>query len=403
MWSYAGALDPAKRVVLCRILVLLISPFYTFGSPSNDYYNFGPFLAMVLWYLDFVILTPRNGEGAPVFLGPRSSISNKDKSKNLGQGWEEKSSIWQKLRWAFRLMIPCHRGIGWNWQVKSVPPNPDLSLAKWTYVRKHLQVVIMTYLRSTAMLVLLGFCFRLQKDSDFGLSGEIMLNTAISWTGAIWIWDRLSGFYSLTAALSVATGLCEIWEWPPLMGKLSDAWSVRQMWSGVYHQNMRRMLSQPAIRIAKFLRLRKGTLASKYSQLYISFGISCLFHQFQMFNVTRHDTGEFKFFMSQAVAVTAEDLVMWAWRKLRGRRERKGWEKNAGYIWVFAWFSYSLQLYIKGLRDNDIMYDIIFGLKPLGVGKELGGREVWHRNHFTVTTYATRRGSFYFVEPHPIP
>jgi hypothetical protein len=131
------------------------------------------------------------------------------------------------------------------------------------------------------------------------------------------------------------------------------------------------MLSQPATRITRLLDLRRGSLASRYTQLYITFGISCLFHQFQMFNVTRRDMGEFAFFMSQPVAITAEDFVQWVWRRLRGSGESGRCEMIVGYVWVCIWFSLSLQLYIKGLVDAEVIRDWVFGATPMEVGEEL--------------------------------
>jgi hypothetical protein len=135
------------------------------------------------------------------------------------------------------------------------------------------------------------------------------------------------------------------------------------------------MIQQPAIRITRFLGLSKGTIASRYSQLYLTFAMSCLYHEFEIFNVTRHDVGELAFFMSQPVAITAEDFVQSAWRKFRGESQSDGrvrFDKAMGYIWVFLWFSYSLPTYVKGIRDADIIRDAILDTWPFGMGSSLG-------------------------------
>jgi hypothetical protein len=90
-----------------------------------------------------------------------------------------------------------------------------------------------------------------------------------------------------------------------------------------------------------------------------------------MFNVTRRDMGEFAFFMSQPVAITAEDFVQWVWRRLRGSGESGRCEMIVGYVWVCIWFSLSLQLYIKGLVDAEVIRDWVFGATPMEVGEEL--------------------------------
>ena len=134
------------------------------------------------------------------------------------------------------------------------------------------------------------------------------------------------------------------------------------------------MLQQPAIRITRFLRLQKGSIGSRYAQLYISFTISCLYHKFQMFNVTRKDVGEFVFFMSQPVAITTEDFVQRIWSKLWYQPQTSSlrrFEKASGYVWVFLWFSYSLPTYVKGIRDSDIIRDVLLETRPFGIGTSL--------------------------------
>jgi hypothetical protein len=84
------------------------------------------------------------------------------------------------------------------------------------------------------------------EDGFRTLQGELnyevfTFNAVIGWSGAIWVWCRLCCAYSMAAVLSVSFGVFETWEWPPLMGNLDDAWSVRQMWSVVYHQTFRRV------------------------------------------------------------------------------------------------------------------------------------------------------------------
>jgi hypothetical protein len=128
------------------------------------------------------------------------------------------------------------------------------------------------------------------------------------------------------------------------------------------------LLSQPSMRIVRLLRLRKGSLASSYGQLFISFGISCLFHQAQMFNVTRRDMVELNFFMSQPFAIVAEDLVHWVWKNVHGPTNSGRLEKAVGYAWTFAWFSFSLRLYVSGLVEARVMKDWLFGYSPSQTG-----------------------------------
>lgn len=123
--------------------------------------------------------------------------------------------------------------------------------------------------------------------------------------------------------------------------------------------------------MVRALGFRKGSLASKYTQLYVTFGISCVFHQFQMFFVTRRDMGEFAFFMLQPVAIAVEDLVQWLYKQLRGTSSAGSLEKLVGYVWVVVWFSFSLHLYIKGLVDAEVIRDWVFGHRLFEFGASL--------------------------------
>jgi hypothetical protein len=238
-----------RRIAICIFPLILDlclrSPDYTFGSPSADYYNSSFFIAAPLWFLEFAILSPQQGPGAPTYIG-NPNLNGTGREGTLG----DVEATWQKVLMVCSLMVPSHRGIGWNWQVKGVPDDPYKHLSKREFVGRHVRKLIIAYLRSVGMLVLLGW----GSAAEARLSSEAHLhsfavNALIGWSGAIWVWDRLNCFYSFMAAVSVAAGVCETWQWPPLMGRLSDAWSVRRVWSVVYHQIMRKVTSRLLRRI----------------------------------------------------------------------------------------------------------------------------------------------------------
>ena len=142
------------------------------------------------------------------------------------------------------------------------------------------------------------------------------------------------------------------------------------------------MISQPAVRVVRLLGIPKGSLASRYGQLYISFAVSCLVHEYQMFMVTRRDMGEFMFFMSQPIAITVEDLAEWLCRRLRPRAAGSNRSDPAsctyvGYVWVFLWFSISLPVYVKGCRDTGIMRDLFLRRWPFDIGVRLANSNFW--------------------------
>lgn len=90
-----------------------------------------------------------------------------------------------------------------------------------------------------------------------------------------------------------------------------------------------------------------------------------------MFNVTRKDMGELAFFMSQPLAIVAEDLVVWIWKQIGLAGKDPRLERLVGYIWTFAWFSFNLELYVGGLVQARVMKDWFFAYGPLDIGREL--------------------------------
>lgn len=128
-------------------------------------------------------------------------------------------------------MLPAQRGIGWNWQVKGIPCDSEARFSKWEFVGRKAFWAGFFYLQSVVALIMLGFGVALREH--FGPERKVETTIAgaiVGWAGAIWVWDRLNCAYSLVAAFSGAVGMTGTWEWPPLMGPLKDAWSMRQMW-----------------------------------------------------------------------------------------------------------------------------------------------------------------------------
>lgn len=115
------------------------------------------------------------------------------------------------------------------------------------------------------------------------------------------------------------------------------------------------MNSGPSIQLARLLGLRKGSLSSRYFQLYFGFFISALLHEWNVFNATREDGGEMWFFMIQPVAITAEDFVQYCWRKATGSQEGQqpsASDKVVGWVWTFLWFSYTLPVFASSLINE---------------------------------------------------
>lgn len=221
---------------LALLALVLLRPAFTLGSVSKDYSLSG---IPILWLLLFVDL----GTNAyhPRYVGkPAVGGGNKpaEKGSGSGSGSDSDSGVgfrdlktWpQRLKWAARL-AGTTRGIGWDWQVKNVPANPDAGRSRWAFVG----LSLLDFARRSALRALavygIGFCQTVQPS--VAATSPVLsraLDVVINWCGGVWGWQTIGLSQAGGSAVAVALGLSEPWECPPMLDSLSNAWSVRQMW-----------------------------------------------------------------------------------------------------------------------------------------------------------------------------
>ena len=121
----------------------------------------------------------------------------------------------------------------------------------------------------------------------------------------------------------------------------------------------------------KFLKFPRGTNRSSYTQLYVAFFLSALFHFSGDFTFRKRTVYySFKFFLLQAVAITFEDFVIYIAKRLLRRKgiefklgkADESWAEAAvrviGYCWVILWFCLTLPVWLDepntvGLSSTD--------------------------------------------------
>ncbi|KAI1106046.1 hypothetical protein F4804DRAFT_340803 [Jackrogersella minutella] len=320
----------------------LYRPFFTSGDVVTEYTLCALFFSLWSGFMDH----GTKAEGGPRFIGRPGRPLPKG-----GRGLRDSETWVQKLKWSVRLATTT-RGIGWDWQVKNVPPHPG-DKTRLQFVWEHVvQAAWRTALKALAVYII-GFCMVIRPSVTSSLA-KWLLDPLVGWCGAVWSWNTIGSTYAAGAAITVLLGICEQWEWPPVFGSLGDAWSVRQVWSTSYHQLMRRQFQTPGLRLARSLGLKKGSFGSRYLQLYLTFFISFSVHWWQSFAVTRHDNGEFAFFMSQPVIISIEDLLRWIWHKSVDpgrRRSLARLETLVGYAWTIAAFTLTMQPVMRGWTE----------------------------------------------------
>ena len=127
--------------------------------------------------------------------------------------------------------------------------------------------------------------------------------------------------------LSVAVGMSEPRDWPHLFGSPLKGYTLRKCWgwvhfhkfklrhwsfkliySRIWHQKLRKLMTGDSVFIAKKLRLPENTLTTCF-KLFIAFFISGLIHHSAEYILHQKWAGHsMEFFLLQAVGITCEDI-----------------------------------------------------------------------------------------------
>ena len=130
---------------------------------------------------------------------------------------------------------------------------------------------------------------------------------------------------------------------------------------------LRKLVTDHSNFIAKQLHLPKNRFTSCF-KLFISFFISGFIHHASEYTLHRKWAGySIQFFLLQAVAITCEDIVISLALRAGFSSKPNPFFKFIGFIWVFAWFTYSLPLWLDktidgGLFEQGVKFSAILGL-----------------------------------------
>ena len=122
--------------------------------------------------------------------------------------------------------------------------------------------------------------------------------------------------------------------------------------SRVWHQMFRKVVTDHTNFITKQLRLPKNIFTSRF-KLFIAFFLSCLIHHAGEYVIHQRWTGHsMEFFLLQAVAITCEDVIIKLAARAGFSLKPNCFFKIMGFLWVFAWFTYSLPMWLDETIDN---------------------------------------------------
>lgn len=146
----------------------------------------------------------------------------------------------------------------------------------------------------------------------------ILVQVSLTWLHQLAAFVAINLPYQIGALIAVASGLQTPEDWPPLFGKLSDAYLISRAWGRTWHQLLRRPFGILTPYMQNWLgATSRGT--KRTVSLICSFAISGCFHWAGALNLpwTPSAHGLFTYFIMQAPVIRLEDLVL-DWGKRKG-------------------------------------------------------------------------------------
>jgi len=341
-----------------RLLFLPIPPLTAYvllsttGAFITDYFLGLSWLPLFWFASDYILLTEVQRTLRQRANRTTTNGVDVDKEQSI-----ETASIWRRTRWAVALLLS-PRGVGWAHEPTTVlPARAPAGTSRAAFVVQSLRRALMFFIIHDACNL------HVRWNPMFHADGPGWRADGLAWRAVVVMSWGLGAYTSLLlrgtllGAVCVACGVSEPEEWPPLLGPLGEAYTIRKFWGRVWHQIIRRFVTTHGKFLAhRVLKLRPGTNPSAYVQLYTAFAISAALHYAAETMALRSwHGGALVFFMLQACAITLEDfLIFVGWSAgIRGGFAMR----MVGYAWVCAWFTVTLPVWEEPLVSAGLMHE----------------------------------------------
>ncbi|KAF9014507.1 hypothetical protein BDZ89DRAFT_1076557 [Hymenopellis radicata] len=258
--------------------------------------------------------------------------------------------FWYRVFWCM-CMRGSMRGIGWNCQIKNVPPAPTGS--RTSFVLTRLSRVLFSYVAMDIASIFFSFfpeVFSPSASQSFVSKGPAFEHFTVVGTAIITM-NGVSMIYNIVAILAVGTGLHESQDWPDCFGSVFDSYTIRRFWGSTWHQNITRVtchgLWQSHVHALGF---KRGSVPAYITLLIVGFIVSGILHcgGDAMFGLNRFGAG-----------IAFEQAVMHlGWRL--GIRPGFYAGRLIGYLWVLQWFRFTASEFIDSqIRGGAGHHDIV--------------------------------------------
>ncbi|PYH90290.1 hypothetical protein BO71DRAFT_402341 [Aspergillus ellipticus CBS 707.79] len=307
------------------------------------------------------------------------STTNADSStwkRKLNPTWVDR--LWFGLWASFNA-----RCLGTPEQVRNTPPSREQDRA--AFLRRTAGFMVLSYVG----LDVLGSMGDPEVGSRFLVASrvpffrrlpevtaeEVVIRIISSIAAGIGLLCSQGGFYHLFAFTSVLSRWSEPRDWPPFYGSASDAYSLRRLWSRVWHQsNTHKFRAIVRLFVQNIFHLSPGTFLSRYAQVLMVFVTSAFMHFLIDLSagLSISSSGAVQFFCTQVLGMIGEDFAASAYCSMRGlsrNRPASRGERVIGFVWVGLFLAWSLPAYLYPMlyRSNMGLEDSVVSLSIIGL------------------------------------
>ncbi|KAJ6183862.1 hypothetical protein N7519_005163 [Penicillium mononematosum] len=254
-------------------------------------------------------------------------------------------------------LVTFARAVNTPRQVKNVPPFPEY------------------YTKRDPKVIPRGRFLDEISSGQWNISGRALIEQAIQSLIAWFVVSRilLSFYYRVASILFVSLGDSPA-NSPPMIGRMADAYTLRNYWGKFWHQMLRLPLTSTSNFLARdILGLPRSTFVERYTNVFIVFFFSGVIHVVldSLRNVSPWEFGTMSFFLSFVVGYIIEDGVQALWKRKSGPHKNVSlpawWQRALGFCWVAAWLGITSPWYFRSamLKPEEQMVLVPFSVAGL--------------------------------------
>ncbi|KAI0768199.1 membrane bound O-acyl transferase family-domain-containing protein [Trametes elegans] len=231
---------------------------------------------------------------------------------------------------AFRiLMFP--RLIGTNAQHQSIPP---------AFKGTRSQFLLMRLRQLVTSAVMVEVCKILSSMEIRSWQPLIRPAQTTAWLIGSYLGLEMS--YMAASFIAVAICMSSPEDWPDLFGPYTEVYTVSRTWGRAWHQLFRGIVTRWGVIVHRAFNIPRGTLLSGFLLVNVAFAITGLTHSAGDLAYGRACFGRsWPFFALNGLVVSLESVLAPFARRAGISGKSRVW-RLLGYVWVWAWFVYSL-------------------------------------------------------------